>query len=444
VGTSPQPAAEPAPATASTKDAAAEPPPSAPFAIVPETIPLKKGPPAGVLWRAFGVCEPDPCWNPFFRDTDLRLHLRSFYFNRHNPDGSINEAWALGGWLQYTSGWLADVFQVGATGYTSQPIHAPEDRDGTSLLEPGQEEITVLGQAFARLRYKDYAVLTAYRQSVNDGYIGPQDNRMIPNTFEGVSVRGEVGKVAYDAGYLWEMKPRNSEEFIPMSEQAGADGSDEGVWYGSVDWGPSDAWEVFAGDYYTPDVFNIFFLQAKHIRELTTCTEAQFGVQFTDERSVGDELIGEFETWNLGVGARHVWDSGWTVGAAFHATGDDANIRSPYGSWPGWLSLIEVDFNRANEKAFGVGVRYDFGKRETGFRVPGLLAVFAVARGFDREDPLTGDSIDDTTEIDLDLTYDVPKVKGLQLRLRQAVWDTGDEDWGYQVRFIVNYEIDLL
>jgi hypothetical protein len=89
-------------------------------------------------------------------------------------------------------------------------------------------------------------------------------------------------------------------------------------------------------------------------------------------------------------------------------------------------------------------VRYDFGKRETGFRVPGLLAVFAVARGFDREDPLTGDSIDDTTEIDLDLTYDVPKVKGLQLRLRQAVWDTGDEDWGYQVRFIVNYEIDLL
>ena len=27
-----------------------------------------------------------------------------------------NEAWAIGGWLEYTSGWLANVFQVGATG----------------------------------------------------------------------------------------------------------------------------------------------------------------------------------------------------------------------------------------------------------------------------------------------------------------------------------------
>ena len=44
---------------------------------------------------------------------------------------------------------------------------------------------------------------------------------MTPNTFEGVTVGGKVDWVQYLAGYLWKIKPRNSDEFISMSEQAG-------------------------------------------------------------------------------------------------------------------------------------------------------------------------------------------------------------------------------
>jgi hypothetical protein len=84
----------------------------------------------------------------FIRDTDLNLHLRTFYFDRINPDDSVNEAWAIGGWLEYRSGWLWDTFAMGAVGYTSQPLYAPDDKDGTTLLAPGQEGITVLGQAY--------------------------------------------------------------------------------------------------------------------------------------------------------------------------------------------------------------------------------------------------------------------------------------------------------
>src|SRR5262245_9894030 len=64
---------------------------------------------------------------PFLRDMSVSLHLRSFYFNRLNSDGTQNEAWALGGWLAYRSGWLWDTFAVGAVGYTSQPLYAPAD-----------------------------------------------------------------------------------------------------------------------------------------------------------------------------------------------------------------------------------------------------------------------------------------------------------------------------
>jgi hypothetical protein len=409
--------------------------------LVPEMIPVKP-PPPGILRNPLGLCRPDPCVSPFLTETDVRLRLRTFYFDRENPDESRNQAWAFGGWLQVTSGWFRDWFQAGVTGYTSQPVYAPEEHDGTSLLAPGQEGITILGQAFARARWKEYAVLTAYRQSVNDGYVGPQDNRMIPNTFEGVTVRGTVKEVTYGSGWLWEMKPRNRDDFISMGEQAGAD-SDEGLGFGSLLWKPSKAWEAFFGDYYTPDVFNTAFGYAKHTRCLTDCLEGQFGLQFTDQRSVGDEEIGEFETWNVGVGARLVWKYGLTIGAAFHATGDDAGIRSPYGSWPGWLSLIETDFDRANEKAAGVAVKYDFGKGGP-MQVPGLFAVLAYATGWDREDPATGASLADTHEFDVDLTYDVPRVKGLQLRLRNAWVGAGGEQTGWQVRLVANWDIDLL
>ena len=141
-------------------------------------------------------------WPAFFRDLELDLHLRSYYFNRElpirpappsGPDTVNQEAWALGGWMTLESGWLLDFFRVGATGYMSQPAYAPDTRDGTGLLGPGQTSITVPGQAWAQLRYQNYALLTGYRQLVNQGWVNPQDNRMIPNTFEGVTLTGDVG-----------------------------------------------------------------------------------------------------------------------------------------------------------------------------------------------------------------------------------------------------------
>jgi len=94
--------------------------------------------------------------------------LRTFYFNRHQPDGTDNEALAAGGWLGYRSGWLLDTFAIGATLYGSAPLYAPDDRDGTLLLKPGQEGYYVPGEAWGALRYKDYARL---RRVLRGGYL---------------------------------------------------------------------------------------------------------------------------------------------------------------------------------------------------------------------------------------------------------------------------------
>jgi hypothetical protein len=221
---------------------------------------------------------------------------------------------------------------MGAVGYTSQPLYAPDDKDGTTLLAPGQEGITVLGQAYGQLRYRDYALLTGYRQMVDDGYVNRQDNRMLPNTFEGVTLKGEVGFVAYNVGYLWEIKPRNSDEFISMSQQAGGNGPSEGLVLTSLTLTPWKPLNVYLGNDYVPNVFNTVFGKAEYTHQLTEEWKLQLGLQYTDQRSVGNAQIGDFSTWN-GFGPCL---AGARLGTCAF-TGDNLH-PSPYGTWPGYLS----------------------------------------------------------------------------------------------------------
>ena len=146
----------------------------------------------------------------------------------------MNEAWAFGGWITYQSGWLLDTFSMGASLYGSAPLYAPDDRDGTLLLKPGQEGYYVPAEAWGALRYEEYALLKGYRQRVDQTYINSQDNRMTPNTFQGVTLGGKLSWLQYLGGYLWKIKPRNADEFISMSEQAGVARTATTAWASSA------------------------------------------------------------------------------------------------------------------------------------------------------------------------------------------------------------------
>ncbi len=380
---------------------------------------------------------------PFFRDTDLNVRLRTFYFNRQNDNDTESEAWAAGGWIQYASGWLLDTFAIGSTYYTSLPLYTPDDRLGTLLLTPDHDAIGVFGEAWAALRYKEYALLKGYRQKIDDGYVNPQDNRMVPNTFEAVTLSGAFDWVRYDVGYIWKIKPRDSNDFISMSQQAGAPGGDEGLILTSLAFTPIKDLVIYAGNYYATEVFNTLFTKAEYMFPLGQDLRLQVGLQFTDQRSVGDERVGDFTTWNVGAGARLLY-KGLSVGAATHFTGDEASIASPWGSWPGYLSLMVTDFDRANEKAFGIGLKYDFGGALLPSKLPGLTVHLLYAQGRDREDPATGSSLPTTHEGNLDVIYNVPQAKGLSLRFRNAYVGRGDASTLVDYRIIINYDLDLL
>jgi hypothetical protein len=381
---------------------------------------------------------------PFLRDTDLNVRFRTFYFNRQNDDDTASEAWAMGGWVQYASGWLLDTFAMGTTYYMSLPLYAPENSPGTLLITPGQDPIGVFGEVWGALRYKEYVLMRGGRQKIAEGYLNPQDNRMVPNTFEAVTLSGAIEWFQYDVGYVWTIKPRDSNDFIAMSRQAGATGEDgEGLILSAFTLTPIKDLLLYAGNYYGRDVFNTLFLKGEYTHQFTKDLKLTFGLQFTDQRSVAEERVGDFATWNVGAGARLVW-RGLSLGTAMHFTGDDADISSPWGSWPGYLSLMVTDFDRANEKAFGVGLKYDFGGTLLPFQLPGLSVHLLYAAGFDRENPATGSKVPNTHEGNLDITYNVPAVKGLSFRFRNAYVGRGNDAVVMDFRIIVNYELDLL
>jgi hypothetical protein len=118
--------------------------------------------------------------------------------------------------------WLWDTFSIGATYYTSLPAYAPDDRPGQPDPHAGAGRDRDVRRGVGALRDKEYALLRGGRQKIDSGYVNLQDNRMIPNTFEAATLSGKLGWLRYDAGYVTAIKPRDSNDFISMSRQAGA------------------------------------------------------------------------------------------------------------------------------------------------------------------------------------------------------------------------------
>lgn len=393
---------------------------------------------------------------PFFRDTKLSLHLRTFYLNRtstspgnassNNAEGTdstttVAEALATGGWLEYRSGWLLDTLSVGAVGYLSEPLYAPSDRDGTLLLAPGQEGFAVLGQAWAALRYKEYAVLKGPRQLVDQGYVNPHDSRMAPNTFEGPTLSGQLGPVEYFGSFLTKEKVRNQDHFVWMTQQAGIVRHHNGLGVASVRVVPWKPLEIYAGEYYLPDGFNTAFGKISYDTALGGDWRLALGFQYTDQRSVGAQLLGDFVTWNTGGQAR-VSYGGASILASFAFTGQANNIQTPFGEWPGYLSYQVKNFNLANQNAWGVGAAYDF--ERLGLR--GLTASLVYAQGTNAVKPGTSTRVANEREADFRSDWAAPDdvLRGFSFTFRMGAVNQAAQRLQTEFRLIMNYEIPAL
>src|SRR5437879_2019825 len=118
------------------------------------------------------------------KDTKFEFNLRSFYLDRSDFSGAEKQAWAIGGWVGMKTGYFLDHIAFGATVYTSNPIYAPDDRDGTLLLAPGQNGYTVLGEFYAELRTVNDGRITVAPAGYDTPTSNPHHTQMTHNTLE--------------------------------------------------------------------------------------------------------------------------------------------------------------------------------------------------------------------------------------------------------------------
>ena len=401
------------------------------------------------------------------KDTKFELNLRTMFLDRNKFDGLESEAWAIGGWLGVKTGYFLDHIAFGATYYFSVPIYAPESRDGTLLLEKGQEEYDILGELYADIRIIDGLNLNIGRKAYDTPFINRNDTRMTPNTFEAIVLQGvveldksdpgvnadgtalrkegknvvapppkkEVATLKYGLGYFDQIKERNSDDFVSMARDAGAD-VERGVFSGGLIY-QKGKFSIGAIDYYSDDIINIAYAETKGEIPFSEDWRPRYHIQFADEHSVGDNLLDgdSFRSQELGLKAElPVKNALFT--AAFTHTWGDASLRAPWSGHPGYTSVQVQDFNRPGESAFLFRIGYEFPW------IDGLsayaLAVFGTTpdqSGQYRQD-----------EYDFNLQCAAPKksvVNGLSVRLRFAIVDQhgGNVEDLTDFRATVNYLI---
>jgi len=353
-----------------------------------------------------------------WKDTQFDAQLRFYDFDRDSYDASEIEAWAVGGSVGLKTGYLRERFAIGATGYTSQKLHGPEEKDGTLLLAPGQHGYTVLGELYGEFLINEDTRLAVGRRGIDTPYLNRNDTRMTPNTFEAITLQGLYGgdgqaEWRVGGGYVDEIKRRNADEFVSMAAAAGApDGIRRGVFVGGGNYKKGD-FSIGAIDYYSDDIINIFYSEMKYALPLADGLRLQFALQYSDQRSMGDNLLrgADFTASQWGSKAE-IAAGGALFSAAYTSAGGDTGMQSPWGSHPGYTSVQMEDFFRDGEYAWMLRAAYNF-KSVKGLGVYGLWV-----NGSDPEGP--SQFAVEEYNLNLQWTAESGPLKGLMMRLRYA------------------------
>ncbi|MGB5734197.1 MAG: OprD family outer membrane porin [Thiohalocapsa sp.] len=370
--------------------------------------------------------------------------FRTYYLERLRDGATDSQAWAAGGSLGFKSGLWRERLGFGVTLYTSQPVYAPKDKPGSGLLAPVQDGYTVLGESYLLLRPFGTSYLQLWRQGMELPYVNKHDTRMTPNTFEAYLLFDRDAKrFNYVVGYVDKIRKRTETTWQSLSSAAGAD-ADRGASVLGARWRFGERANIGAIDIFGIDTFNTVYTEATAALTPTDDEaelEMRLSAQYTDQRSVGEALIGRFQTYQVG-GKFDIGAYGATLTLAYTDTGSGADIQNPWGGVPSYNSVIVEDFDSAGERAWRIGAAYDFARI-------GLNGVSGFVNYTAGNTPDSGSNARPNTD-ELDLTLDWRpkngKLDGLWLRGRMAVINAAGPGAVDQqdFRIILNYDFNLL
>jgi len=274
---------------------------------------------------------------------------------------------------------------------------------------------------------------------------------MVPNTFGGatlVTLPDKDRSYDYALGYLWDVKQRDSNDFISMSDAlASADVENRGAPFAMLKYRPFSGLSTVIMDYYVQDFVNTGFAQAEYNFQLPKeVPNWVVGANVIDQRSVGNNLLtgDSFQTFQASAKAQATY-AGWTAFVAGSITGDESKIFSPFGTKPNYTDMQQVSFDNANEKAFGGSLAYDFGYAFGRYGLSGVSVGAWFTQGWDAINPATNVTIPNRSELDLWIQYRPTEgpLKGFRLKTQYSdVWQQGGvRTVQPEFRFIIDYTV---
>ena len=414
-------------------DSLFRPPPATPLLLFPQMRDQMKDAPA------------------FVRDATFSINPRSFYFDRvtNSPTTtSVSEAWAMGGSIAAETGKLFDILSFGTVVYATFPLYAPIGYGDTGILQPDQGGFAVPGQLYARAELFDRFTITGGRYLYNTPYLGPQDNRMIPNTFYGYTLVGTVGdaetgpSLRYGGGYIATIKPRESATFLSMSRQAGANvDNGVGMFASRLAWGTAAIGLV---EYFCQDTLNIAYGEAEYGFNLSHSIFAEVAVQYADQRTVGAALTNggmPYQTNQLGARFELGYSTGiFTLG--FSTVNPNFAMVNPWSVNPIYTNSMIQPFTRAGENAVEVGLSYVF----TPLGLTGVAASVYYVNGWTTSQAAGGTLNESEWDFNLEWRPNFKPLQGLWLRARYGQSVTVQNNISTTIddlRFILNYTLKL-
>lgn len=160
-------------------------------------------------------------------------------------------------------------------------------------------------------------------------------------------------------GHLSAIKPRTSSSFESMSSAAGAPRTDDGLTIAGARYDFAKETYLSAVNQIGWNTFNTFYAEGAYFRQITDPMSVEVGAQFTEQRSFGQQLAGNFEVQSGGAITSFGYRS-LIASVSGTWTSNTSGLQKPWGGSPSYNSVLIADFDRAGETSMRVGFSYDF------------------------------------------------------------------------------------
>ena len=209
---------------------------------------------------------------------------------------------------------------------------------------------------------------------------------------------------------------------------------------------PIEGLTIGAIDYLIADVLNTTFAEADWIIRAEPL-QFRFSVSYTDQRTVGADLIAGAPYATDQVSARFAASyANATVLFAGSQNGEGAALQGPFGSFPAYTVLDQLNFNEAGQKTLVVGAAYDLSQ----LVLDGLKLQTRYGWAWDAVDAPSGNPLTRQNEFNVELEY-LPTsgpLENIHVQVFYSMVELPNNAPGEtqqpQVRGIVTYLIPLL